>query len=89
MEIRLRMILAVLHACIAVLARMVVIVHEYSGPVEYIELPYLIVCSLIREAFLSYMTTVILIIAIDRGIATVAWCWQVSSLPFFDKLKFL
>ncbi|GMS78512.1 hypothetical protein PENTCL1PPCAC_687, partial [Pristionchus entomophagus] len=76
-KIKLRLIIGILQACLAVVSRMIVIIHQYYGPTEYVELPYLIACSLIREAFLGYFTTVISILVLDRAMATVAWSWLV------------
>ncbi|GMS78510.1 hypothetical protein PENTCL1PPCAC_686, partial [Pristionchus entomophagus] len=79
-KIKIRLIMGMFQACLAATARMVVIIHQYYGPIEYVEPPYLIVCSLIREAFLGYFTTDISILALDRLVATDRWSWYVSTV---------
>ncbi|GMR56933.1 hypothetical protein PMAYCL1PPCAC_27128, partial [Pristionchus mayeri] len=76
--IKLRIILGIFQACTTVLCRMVVIIHQYFAPSEYAEHVYLIVCSLNREAFLGYFSAIASILAMDRGLATVAWAWLVT-----------
>ncbi|GMR57436.1 hypothetical protein PMAYCL1PPCAC_27631, partial [Pristionchus mayeri] len=59
-------------------ARLILIFHQVYGPIEYVEPPYLVMSSLIREAFKGYGLSFILILAIDRWIATVSWSWYES-----------
>ncbi|GMR56934.1 hypothetical protein PMAYCL1PPCAC_27129, partial [Pristionchus mayeri] len=75
--IRLRIIFGILQACSTCTGRIIVIAHQYFGPSQYVEPFYLIVCSVNRDGFLAYFTTLASILALDRGIATVAWAWYV------------
>ncbi|GMT18429.1 hypothetical protein PFISCL1PPCAC_9726, partial [Pristionchus fissidentatus] len=55
---------------------------------------YIIICSLIRQTFLAYFSTLILIVAIDRWIATRVWSWYESQATstvifFFAQESFL
>ncbi|GMR29826.1 hypothetical protein PMAYCL1PPCAC_00021 [Pristionchus mayeri] len=73
----------IIHSC----SRVVIMHHQYFGTPEYVETSSLIICSLIKEFFLGYITGLIFIIALDRWVATKAWAWYenggASTLLFF------
>ncbi|KAF8373696.1 hypothetical protein PRIPAC_80125 [Pristionchus pacificus] len=76
LSVRLRTCLPIVQVVINSITRIIIIYHEYFGPEENVDPSYLIVCSLIREQFLAYITALVGVMAADRWAATIKWRWH-------------
>uniref|UniRef100_A0A8R1YXK6 G protein-coupled receptor n=1 Tax=Pristionchus pacificus TaxID=54126 RepID=A0A8R1YXK6_PRIPA len=74
-KIRLRIIFGVANAFGYALARIALLAHQYFGDRNYLVNWYLILATVQKEVFLSYMVILISVLAFDRWIATKYWAW--------------
>ncbi|KAF8375641.1 hypothetical protein PRIPAC_82070 [Pristionchus pacificus] len=81
LNIRLRVLFSLIQGFIYPISRIVVIFHQYYGPIDNVEWTHIIICGQIKQEFLGYFTTLISILAYDRLIATKYWAW----LHFFSR----
>ncbi|GMS92109.1 hypothetical protein PENTCL1PPCAC_14284 [Pristionchus entomophagus] len=78
-QVRFRLICGILMACMYVCSRVVIMHHQFFGTSEYVESLRLIICSMVKETFLGYMTSLVSMLTLDRWVATKAWAWYESG----------